>query len=169
MRTRGPNTCYGKLRQNGRPEDGDLLSEERMTTSAVYGGLLITACSATTRKNWFRMVFEIIGELIDLDTKPKPESLWWMSTFEDEDHATLLLGKKGLTWDSHVQARQHQLAVECRNVDQSLCLGESHFTSYFWCGREENHVPPNAIDRWRTTRLGLTHQHSNHSHARALE
>ena len=35
------------------------------------------------------MVNDIIEELLNLDMEPKPESLWWMSSYEEEDQVTL--------------------------------------------------------------------------------
>ena len=35
------------------------------------------------------MVNDIIEELLGLDMESKPESLWWTSTYKDEDVATL--------------------------------------------------------------------------------
>ena len=31
------------------------------------------------------MVNDIIEELLDLDMEPKPESLWWTCTYEEEE------------------------------------------------------------------------------------
>ena len=42
---------------------------------------------------------DVIKELPDLDMEPKPESLWWASTYKDEDMATLKVGDRGKTWD----------------------------------------------------------------------
>ena len=38
------------------------------------------------------MINDIIEELLDLDLEPKPESLWWMSTYKEEDKSTLKMG-----------------------------------------------------------------------------
>ena len=35
------------------------------------------------------MVHDIIEDLMDLDMDPKPESLWWTSTYKDEVESTL--------------------------------------------------------------------------------
>ena len=45
------------------------------------------------------MVNDIIEELVDLDMEPKPELLWWTSTHEDEDSATLKVVSRSHTWD----------------------------------------------------------------------
>ena len=35
---------------------------------------------------------DLIEELMDLDTEPKPESLWWASIYKDDDERTLKVG-----------------------------------------------------------------------------
>ena len=45
------------------------------------------------------MVNDIIEELLDLDIEPKPESVWWTSTFKDEDMRTLRVGGRDKIWD----------------------------------------------------------------------
>ena len=45
------------------------------------------------------LVSDVIEELLDLDTEPKPESLCWTSTHKQEDMATLKVGDRGKTWD----------------------------------------------------------------------
>ena len=35
------------------------------------------------------MVNDVIEELMDLDMEPKPESLWWTSSYEEEEKLTL--------------------------------------------------------------------------------
>ena len=45
------------------------------------------------------MVNEIIEELLKLDIEPMPESLWWTSSFEEEDKLTLKVGGRGKDWD----------------------------------------------------------------------
>ena len=42
------------------------------------------------------IVKDIVEELVDLE--PIPESLWWTSTYKDEDTATLRVGSRGKTW-----------------------------------------------------------------------
>ena len=46
------------------------------------------------------MVNDIVEELLDLDMAPKLETLWWKSTHEDEDGATLKVGCGRSRWGS---------------------------------------------------------------------
>ena len=48
---------------------------------------------------WSHMVNDIIEELLNLDMEPKPESLWWTSSYEEEDKLTLQVGGGGKDWD----------------------------------------------------------------------
>ena len=41
------------------------------------------------------MVNDIIEELLNLDMEPKQESLWWTSSYEEEDKLTLKVGGRG--------------------------------------------------------------------------
>ena len=45
------------------------------------------------------MVNDIIEELLNLDMEPKPETLWWTSSYEEEDKLTLKVGGGGKDWD----------------------------------------------------------------------
>ena len=45
------------------------------------------------------MVNDIIEELLGLDMDSKPESLWWTSTYKDEDVATLEVESRKKLWD----------------------------------------------------------------------
>ena len=45
------------------------------------------------------MVNDIIEELLNLDMEPKPESLWWTSSYEEEDKLTLQVGGGGKDWE----------------------------------------------------------------------
>ena len=45
------------------------------------------------------MANDIIEKLPDLDMEPKPESLWWTSTYKDRDVATLKVGSRERNWD----------------------------------------------------------------------
>ena len=45
------------------------------------------------------MVNDIIEELLGLDMGSKPESLWWTSTYKDEDVATLEVESRKKIWD----------------------------------------------------------------------
>ena len=49
------------------------------------------------------MVNEVIEELLNLDMEPKPESVWWTSSFQEEDKFTLQVGGGGKDWDFAVQ------------------------------------------------------------------
>ena len=49
-----------------------------------------------TKLTW--MVNYIIEELMDLDMEPKRESLWWTSTYKDEDERTLPDGSHRYGW-----------------------------------------------------------------------
>ena len=69
------NTNYGMLSGNGRPRDARSRSEER--------DLWWISSDDTEKLTW--MVNAMIEELLDLDMEPKPESMWWTSTYEDED------------------------------------------------------------------------------------
>ena len=40
-------------------------------------------------REFLHMVNEIIEELMNLDMVPLPESLWWTSSYEEEDKLTL--------------------------------------------------------------------------------
>ena len=44
-------------------------------------------------------VNNIIEELLNLDMAPQPESLWWTSSYEEEDQLTLKVGRGGKDWD----------------------------------------------------------------------
>ena len=54
------------------------------------------------------MVNDIFEELLDLDMEPKPDSLWWTSTYKDE----LRVGSRGRTWALPLSAVFHVLG--CR-------------------------------------------------------
>ena len=45
------------------------------------------------------MVHDIIEELLDLDSEPKAESLWWTSTHQAEEEETMNVENRGLTLD----------------------------------------------------------------------
>ena len=45
------------------------------------------------------MVNDIIEELLDLDMERNPESLWWTSTFQDENMRTLRVGVRDRALD----------------------------------------------------------------------
>ena len=45
------------------------------------------------------MVNDVIEELLDLDMERNPESLWWTSTFQDEDMRTLRVGVRDRVLD----------------------------------------------------------------------
>ena len=45
------------------------------------------------------MVNDIIEELLNLDMEPKPESLWWTSSYEEEDKLTFQVGGGGKDWE----------------------------------------------------------------------
>ena len=45
-----------------------------------------------SREKLICMVNDIIEELLDLDIEPKPEPLWWTSTYRNEDMRTLRVG-----------------------------------------------------------------------------
>ena len=45
------------------------------------------------------VVNDIIDELMNLDMEPKPESLWWRSTYKAEDGMTLKVGSRGENWE----------------------------------------------------------------------
>ena len=45
------------------------------------------------------LVNDIIEELLDLDMEPKPESLWWTSSYEEEGQITLKVTGRGKEWD----------------------------------------------------------------------
>ena len=55
------------------------------------GGQLLGYC-AHHRENLVHVVNEIIEDLLNLDMEPKPESLWWTSSYEEEDQLTLKVG-----------------------------------------------------------------------------
>ena len=42
---------------------------------------------------------DIIADLPDLDMEPEPESLWWTSTHQAEEKATLKVEDRALAWD----------------------------------------------------------------------
>ena len=45
------------------------------------------------------MVNDVIEELLDLDMEPKPESLWWTCSYEEEEQLTLKVAGRGKEWD----------------------------------------------------------------------
>ena len=47
------------------------------------------------RATLIHMVNDVIEELLDLDMEPKPESLWWTSTYEEEEKLTLQVRERG--------------------------------------------------------------------------
>ena len=51
------------------------------------------------RERLICMVSDIIEELMDLDVEPKPESLWWTSTYKDEEKNTLRVESRNRAWD----------------------------------------------------------------------
>ena len=52
-----------------------------------------------SREILVQMVNDIIEELLNLDMEPKPESLWWTSSYEEQDKLTLKVGGGGKDWD----------------------------------------------------------------------
>ena len=73
------------------------------------------------------MVNDITGERLDLDMEPKPESLWWTSTYKDEGAATL---KRGKIWDlpsselfDVLGCRFHRDAKGFQCTERTLCKG----------------------------------------------
>ena len=57
------------------------------------------------------VVTDIIADLLGLDTEPKPESLWWTSTCQAQEKATLKVGYKGLAWDLSFKRRARRLGI----------------------------------------------------------
>ena len=45
------------------------------------------------------MVKEINDELMDLGMEPKPESLWWTSTYKDVEEQTSQVDGRGKNWE----------------------------------------------------------------------
>ena len=52
-----------------------------------------------SREKLICMVHDIIEELLDQDMKPKPESLWWTSTYKHEDMRSLRVGSRDKVLD----------------------------------------------------------------------
>ena len=66
------------------------------------------------------MVKDITEELLDLDMEPKPESLWWKSTHQDEDGTTLKVGNRpNLELDLHRRFRCAGTSLPTRRVRHS--------------------------------------------------
>ena len=61
------------------------------------------------RGDFKSMVNDTIDELMDLDMEHNTESLWWTSTYKDEDGVTLKVGGAGAT------------AGRCRSLRSSIC------------------------------------------------
>ena len=84
----GRQICGGKQRTRGIPGVGDLLSEGNTTASTFSEVCDNYWLVGHDKENVVCMVNDITEELLDLDMEPKPESLWWTSTYKDEDVAT---------------------------------------------------------------------------------
>ena len=51
------------------------------------------------KRSWVCMVNDISEELLGLDMEPWLDSLWWASTYKDEEAATLMVGGRWKTLD----------------------------------------------------------------------
>ena len=65
------------------------------------------------------MVNDIIEELLDLDMEPKPESLWWTTTYTDEGTATLRVGSRGVMGRGLLQGQDGQVVAHQVEEDGS--------------------------------------------------
>ena len=73
-------------------------------------------------------VNDIIEELLDLDMERNPESLWWTSTFKDEDMRTLRVGVRDRALDlpfcevfDVLGYRVHRDGRRCFMVSNAVC------------------------------------------------
>ena len=105
---RWPSTCFGKLKKDGKPEDGDChlggggggggeSDNEYVLRSMMWADNNWLFCHS--REILVHMVNGFVEELLNLDRNPKPESLWWTSSYEEEDKLTLQVGGGGKDWE----------------------------------------------------------------------
>ena len=94
VRTHRPNMCFGERRKSGEPKAGDYASEGRTTTLRGMMWADNHWLFSDNREELICMVNDTIGKLLNLDMEPKPESLWWTSTYKHEDMRTLRVGSR---------------------------------------------------------------------------
>ena len=94
-----PNTCFGKRRKRGEPKAGDFGGQH--DNEYTLRGMMWADnywLFSDNREKLICMVNDIIEELLDLDMERNPESLWWTSTFQDENMRTLRVGSETEPW-----------------------------------------------------------------------
>ena len=81
---------------------------------------------------------DIIEELLDLDMEPKPESLWWTSTYRGEEKTTLRVGSRTKTWEFPFREvfevlgyRFHQDGKGFQGAERTMCKGMGSW----WCDK----------------------------------
>ena len=81
------------------------LSLGKKTTTSTYFearcGPIIYGLFCHDREVLVHMVNDVIEELMDLDMEPKPESLWWTCSYEEEEEHTLEVSGRGKVWRAH--------------------------------------------------------------------
>ena len=95
-----PNTCFGKRRKSGEPKAGDFGGQH--DNEYTLRGMMWVDNNwlfIDNREKLICMVNDIIEELLDLDMERNPESLWWTSTFQDENMRTLRVGVRDRALD----------------------------------------------------------------------
>ena len=76
------------------------------------------------------IVNDIIEELLDLDMKPKPQSLWWTSTYKGEEKNTLQVGSRDRAWELPFREvlevlgyRYHRDWKGFQGAERTMCKG----------------------------------------------
>ena len=105
------------------------------------------------REKLICMVNDIIEELLDLDMERNPESLWWTSTFQDENMRTLRVGVRDRAWDlllcevfDVLGYRFHRNGKGFQGVERSMCKAlrswwrDKYITMTTKCKRVHSHV-----------------------------
>ena len=86
------NMSCGSPRGSRRPRVGWVCSVEKEMMQIQWWADMRIFCD--DQEKLTRMV-NFIDELMDLDMEPKPESMWWTSTYTAEDGLTLKAGSGG--------------------------------------------------------------------------
>ena len=78
-------------------EEGGESDNEYVLRSMMWADNYWIFCH--NREILIHAVNDIIEELLNLDMEPKPESLRWTCSYEEEDQLTLKVGGGGKDWD----------------------------------------------------------------------
>ena len=90
-----------KLKKKGKARVWGLSFGGEVGNECVLRGMMWADndCFFHDREILVHMVNDVIEELLDLDTKPLPESLWWTCSYEEEDKFTPKVAGRGREWD----------------------------------------------------------------------